>query len=136
MVRIIKTTHNDSRLKEIDRGLDAYNESFGVGLPEKKPVSFIAEADDGTFCGGWEGETTFDWLYISRLYVPEKRKGLGTALMKHAETYCHENGLIGITLFTLDIQAPGFYEKLGYEKFGEIPDFTNKYSRCYFYKRL
>ena len=49
-------------------------------------------------------------------------RGLGEEIMQGAEAIARARGCIGIWLDTCDFQAPGFYEKLGFEPFGTLDD--------------
>ena len=54
---------------------------------------------------------------------PHRRGGHGEALMRRAEGIARELGCHSVWLDTFSFQAPGFYEKLGYEVFGRLDDF-------------
>ena len=56
--------------------------------------------------------------------------------MEQAEAVAREQGCVGIWLDTFTFQAPGFYRKLGYALFGEIPDYPPGSSRFFLSKRL
>lgn len=62
---------------------------------------------------------------LGRLAVLEKTRGtgLGAALVRAIEERAHERGLSAIELHA-QTQAQGFYERLGYEAFGE-PDWED-----------
>ena len=49
--------------------------------------------------------------------------GFGKHIMTYVEEYTRERGIHQITLETADAQAPWFYEKIGYQKYGSIPGF-------------
>ncbi|MFX0556801.1 GNAT family N-acetyltransferase [Maribacter sp. CXY002] len=58
-------------------------------------------------------------LLLNDLYVSEnhRNKNIGTQLLKHAQTYCKENGYLGLALETAtDNPAQKLYEKLGWQK--------------------
>jgi ribosomal protein S18 acetylase RimI-like enzyme len=77
-------------------------------------------------CAGclWMG-TAVDQLsgdrctHIFLLYVvPEhRRRGIGSALMSHAEAFAHERGdlQVGLQVFTANQAALALYERLGYQ---------------------
>lgn len=56
-------------------------------------------------------------LFIDRFFLPEKYRGnrLGARLLAMAEEEGKRRGCAVIALFTLHFQAPGFYQKQGYE---------------------
>ena len=56
--------------------------------------------------------------------------------MKQAEALALARGCDAIFLDTFDFQAPGFYEKLGFEVFGVLPDYPRGHKRFYMVKQL
>jgi GNAT superfamily N-acetyltransferase len=107
----------------INDGFTDYNLSQGHSSV-RMPIALTAYDADGQLAGGLDGYLFYDWLTVSRLLVaPESRgKGLGTALITEAEQRAKRLGCVGSTLSTYDFQARPFYEKLGYEVFGVLPD--------------
>ena len=96
--------------------------------PSNHRVLSISLCDDDRHClGGLYGRTDYGWLYIELLFVPEsmRNQGIGKKLIEMA----------GAWLDKFEFQARTFYEKRGYQVFGEIPDFPEGYSR-YFMKKL
>ena len=64
--------------------------------------------------------------FITIDVAPERRRaGLGRLLMQAGEDYLRTLGCLAITLeVALDnIEAQGFYERLGYEQTGRIPGY-------------
>lgn len=101
--------------------------------------TFGFEAWQGArFLGGVTTRTVQEWMYVSLLAVsPEARgTGLGAQLIATAEAAARERGLVGVWLDTFSFQAPGFYEKLGYSRFGALPDSPVGEERIFFAKRL
>lgn len=99
---------------------------------------FVATDDEGVIKGTIYGHMVWDWMYIDVLYAEDtcRNKGLGTSLMQKAETLATERGLCGIYLTTQNWQAPGFYEKMGYTPYYDLPDFPRGHSRIGFRKYL
>ena len=87
--------------------------------------------------GGLYGWTIYDWLFVELLFVPEQLRGqgLGAELLARAEAEARSRGCIGAWLDTFDFQARGFYEKLGYELAGTIPDHPRGGARYILAKR-
>lgn len=82
----------------------------------------LRDPDTGEAASGiWAG-ILYGWLFIELLYVaePDRRRGLGSHLLKAVENAAREQGCVGAWLSTYAFQAPGFYEKNGYEPFGEL----------------
>ena len=117
-------------------GLHAYNDSK-VDRPDGH-LGILLKDDAGTTVGGLTGRWYYGWLFVELLFLPEQYRGqdFGTRIMRAAETYAKEQGMTGIWLDTFGFQARGFYEKLGYGVFGELPDYPVGHSRYFFQKRL
>lgn len=117
--------------------LRAYNLSK-VATIEIKPLAIALRDADGHIIGGLWGETALDWLHVDLLAVPESLRGqdVGTALMRRAEAIARERGCVGAWLDTFAFQARGFYEKLGYQMFGEISDHPVGSARYFLSKRF
>ena len=93
--------------------------------------------EGGELTGGLYGTTGFDWLAVELLFVPEalRGSGIGAQLLGRAEETARERGCIGAWLDTFSFQARGFYEKLGYELAGTIPDHPVGGARYFLMKR-
>jgi GNAT superfamily N-acetyltransferase len=118
--------------------LSAYNEMRGGPANYRAMAILLRDAESGETIGGLWGWSVYDWFRIDLLFVPEQLRGegLGTRLVRQAEAIARERGHIGMWVDTFDFQAPGFYQKLGYEVFGVLPDHARGH-RCFFlYKRL
>ncbi len=78
------------------------------------------------------------WAYLDLLWVAEglRHAGLGHLVMKEVETEALRRGCIGVYLWTQDYEAPGFYEKLGYERFVSFDGFIPGHRRIGFMKRI
>lgn len=115
----------------------AYNLSK-VPTLDVQPLVIALQDSQGQTVGGLWGETALDWLHIDLLAVPESMRGqdVGTALMQRAEAIARERGCVGAWLDTFAFQARGFYEKLGYAVFGEIPDHPVGGARYFLRKRF
>jgi len=120
----------------IRTGLHAYNDSK-VDSPDGY-LGVPIKDDAGQTVGGLTARWYYNWMFIELLFVPEYLRGqdVGTRLMAEAETYARAHGMIGIWLDTFGFQARGFYEKLGYAVFGELPNYPDNYSRYFLQKRL
>ncbi|MCC6573523.1 MAG: GNAT family N-acetyltransferase [Planctomycetes bacterium] len=93
----------------------------------------------GEIVGGLFGERQFKWLKVHVMAVrPDLRgRGVGAALLAKAERDAARAGCKYAYIDTMDYQAPGFYEKVGYRKVGEIADWdSHGHSKKYFVKPL
>ena len=91
----------------------------------------------GECCGGLAGETYCGWLFIRYLWVSDslRGQGIGRKLMAGGEERALERGCHSAWVDTFGFQAPGFYQKLGYEVFGEL-DWSPEHKRFFLQKRL
>lgn len=117
--------------------LRTYNLSKVPALDIQPLVIALRDAQGHTIGGLW-GETALDWLHIDLLGIPESMRGqdVGTAILLRAEEIARQRGCIGAWLDTFAFQARGFYEKLGYSVFGEIPDHPVGGARYFLRKRF
>ena len=117
--------------------LIAYNEAK-AGSRNKKEFAFSVRSESGEFIAGLLGFTHFNHFFVSALYVDQqfRKEGIGRELMKRAEALALEQGCDVIYLDSFDYQAPGFYEKLGFEIFGKLEDYPPGHQRFYLRKRI
>lgn len=116
--------------------LDAYSTARGFPY-DSEPVSLVL-GRDGAVLGGLLGSIVWDWFHVEILSITEslRGRGYGRRLMAMAEDVARHRGCIGVWVDTTTFQAPGFYQKIGFELFGELPDHPRGQSRLFFRKRL
>lgn len=103
-------------------GLSAYNFEK-AGYRDHLPLAvLVPDPDSGEVVGGLLGRTSFGLLYIDRFFLPEKlrRQGLGSRIIKAAEAEGIRRGCSRAILTTLSFQAPGFYQRQGWQVLGRI----------------
>jgi GNAT superfamily N-acetyltransferase len=102
------------------------------------PLSVIARDDNGALIGGVSGRTIYGNFLIGVVWVDKKYRGtgLGRKLMGSAETEAIGRGCKVSQLDTLSIQAPLFYQKLGFEIVGEVPEFPGSPARYFMMKTI
>ncbi len=107
------------------------------GPPESEPLSVRAYAD-GRLVGGLNGVSHWRWLYIRHFWVDAgwRGAGLGRRLLTRAEDEARAKHRVGLYLDTFDPGAARFYERCGFLKFGEIPDFPPGHTRTFLRKSL
>jgi len=113
-----------------------YNTSR-AGPGNGKPIVITIKDEAEQIVGGLWGYTGYEWLFTQLLVVPEARRGtgVGSSIMAMAEAEAASRGCIGAWLDTFEFQARGFYERIGYECFAELPNYPAGYSR-YFMKKV
>jgi len=75
-------------------------------------------SDSGEIVAGFSGHTWGGCCELSLVWVHEwhRGQGLGTLLLRSAEAEALARGCKRVVLATHSFQAPGFYERLGYER--------------------
>ena len=137
-IRIVSDPHASEGLKQVvSDHLDAYNVAI-TGFPEYSPVNlFLRDAGDevmgGLLAAVWGGV-----LFIRILWVSEalRGRGFGRRLMEMAERRAMERGCRHIFVDTFSFQAPGFYEKLGYQIYAKAEDWPLGHAHHFFRKDL
>ena len=121
----------------IANGIDVYNSSR-VGYDDYKPLNLFLRDENNVIVGGMLAVTLWQWMHVDILWFEEKyrNQGFGRKLMSAAEQKATERGCKFAFLDTWDFQAKEFYLKLGYEIFGELPNFPNGHSRYFLKKNL
>jgi len=121
----------------IKQALRAYN-AASAPPANHLPLTLIIRDSGHTIIGGLVGHSSYEWLFISILIIPEalRGNGLGRRLMEQAEQIARTRNLTGIWLDTFDFQARPFYEKLGFTIFGELKDHPRGISQYWLQKRL
>jgi GNAT superfamily N-acetyltransferase len=121
----------------IESGLNRYNDE-AVGFNENKPLAVIVRDEHGVVLGGMIGRTYLGLLFIDLVYLPPKvrGKGLGSQILKRVEDEGRNRGCKTAVLYTITFQAPLFYEKNGWQRFGEIPCLPEGASRVFLKKEL
>ena len=127
----------DASLREVIHD-NFHAHSAAKGLPSDFRLLTIRLERDGALLGGLMGRTGRGWLSVDLLALPlaEHGSGLGSRLMAMAEAEAVRRGCRNAMLYTVQFQAPGFYEKLGYKEFGRLPTDDPRLTRIWFRKQL
>ncbi len=114
-----------------------YNASQ-AGPSQNRPIAVLVRDSANTVMGGLWGHTGYDWLFTQLLVVPTRLRGrgVGTEIMQLAEREAIARGCHGAWLDTFEFQARGFYERIGYVCFGELPNYPAGFSRFFMKKAL
>jgi ribosomal protein S18 acetylase RimI-like enzyme len=100
-----ETAHNTPTLA-IDKKLEAKDDLFFIAFFEGEVV--------GTIVAGYDGRR--GWLYSVAVHPSYRQKGIGSALVRHAEQALTKRGCMKINLQIMsgNESVVGFYESLGY----------------------
>ena len=79
--------------------------------------AFFIRGDASKIIGGCNGNTLYGCLYMDQLWLDEslRHQGYGTQLVLAAEKYGKEKGCTFATVNTMNWEALGFYQKLGFQ---------------------
>ena len=122
----------------IDDRLGDYNAGH-AGTWDPRPLAvLVRERSSGQVVGGMLARTSLGLLFIDLVYLPEELRGrqLGTRMLRMAEEEAARRGCRGAVLYTINFQAPGFYERHGWREFGRIPCDPPGTSRVFMTKEL
>jgi GNAT superfamily N-acetyltransferase len=106
----------------IGNGLDAFNEEV-AGAGDRRSLSVVVkDASSNAVVGGAVGRTSLGLAFLDLFYLPSSLRGsgLGTKVLSVFEEEARSRGCSSAVLYTISFQAPGFYEKNGWVRFGEI----------------
>lgn len=130
------TTAEETR-QAILAPLRAYNQSK-TGPYAHHGLAIELRDEHGSIVGGLWGGSSYDWLFVQLLVVPESLRGLGIGrrLMTLAEEEALRRGCSAVWLDTFEFQARSFYERLGYVCFGQLENYPKGYARFFMQKQL
>lgn len=118
--------------------LAVFNEA-ATGYNDRRPLTvLIKDPATGQILGGINGKTTLGMAFLDLFHLPESLRGsgLGSQLLHAFEDEARRRGCANAVLYTLSFQAPGFYEKHGWVRFGEVPCEPQGSSRFFLSKQL
>jgi GNAT superfamily N-acetyltransferase len=107
------------------------------GHGEDIELAVIAREGDvvraGVYGWTWGGCCELESLWVDPSL---RRQGLGSRLLAAAEAAALARGCRQVVVFTYEIQAPGFYERHGYDLVGRVDDYPVGAAALWFRKRL
>jgi GNAT superfamily N-acetyltransferase len=121
----------------IGGGISEYNRQQ-AGEDDAQTLCYVVQGADQEILGGAIGATYWEWLHLDLMWVKEeyRGRGIGRSLLRAAEDEARRRGAKRAYLDTFSFQAPGFYEKYGYQVFGELADFPQGHRRYFLTKVL
>lgn len=106
----------------IGQGLAEYS-AAQAGYRDARPLAvLVSDPQTQAVIGGLLGRTSMGLLFIDLFFLPEslRRQGIGGRVIETAEEEAVRRGCSRAVLFTVTFQAPGFYERRGYQVLGRI----------------
>lgn len=133
----IESQTDSKQVDFVDKQLYQFNVSK-IGDYQYTPLFILLRDSEKKVVGGLEGFIGLGWFYIGTLWIAEELRsyGYGKALLLTAEQEAVNHGCLHAYLFTYSFQAPGFYQHLGYEVFGELENFPLGHRRFFLKKSL
>lgn len=122
----------------IDDGLAGYSVEQ-AGYWDARPLAvLVRDPASGRILGGLLGRTSLGLMFIELVFLPKVLRGrrLGARVLSLAEEEGVRRGCRAAVLYTISFQAPGFYERHGWQEFGRIPCDPPGTSRVFMTKRL
>ena len=92
------------------------------GPEAPRPINIILRDSGGRAIGGLSASTYWGWLDIEDFYIPDiyRGRGLGTAILREAESIARNRGCTAAQLTTYEFQARSFYERHGWKTVGRL----------------
>ncbi len=137
----LSITENASKeeMKIVHAGLHNYvqKEREGKYSPGIK-IRLVIKDHKAQVIGGIIAWTTIRNMIIEQVWVDEGYRGLGYGkkLVLEAERIAKEAGCIACQTFSFSFQAPGFFQKLGYETFGISEGYPDPIKDHWFIKKF
>lgn len=122
----------------ISNGLDRFNDEY-VGYGDRQPMAVtVRDPESGDVIGGAIGRSSLGLGFLDLFYLPPalRRQGIGTKVLQAFEDECRRRGCRSAVVYTISFQAPKFYERNGWTKFGDIPCAPPGTSRVFLSKML
>jgi GNAT superfamily N-acetyltransferase len=106
----------------VTEGLAAFNESRFRPADTATLDVFVRDDNSGEPVGGLLGHTSYRLFFLDLFYLPEtlRGSGMGSRMIRLAENEARRRGCTAAVVYTVTFQAPAFYERHGYRRFGEV----------------
>lgn len=119
-------------------GLNAFNDEI-TGYGDRLPLAVVVrDPVTGSVLGGAAGRSSLGLLFLDMFYLPPSYRGagLGRAIIAAFEEEGRRRGCVSGVVNTISFQAPGFYERCGWRRFGEVACLPPGTSRVFLSKVL
>jgi GNAT superfamily N-acetyltransferase len=116
-----------------------YEHNSGVtGLADGRWLAFFIRDASRRIVAGISGSTWGGGCEIRQFWVEpsQRHRGIGTRLLRATEQEALRRGCTQIVLMTFSFQAPGFYERNGFEVLATIEDHPRGHRNFLMRKRL
>jgi GNAT superfamily N-acetyltransferase len=119
------------------RGLIWFNRKTAGPFNYSRAILTV-RGESGRILGGLILQSYWKESYVELLWLSSRarKQGLGRELIAEAERRARRRGSRLMHLNTYSFQAPGFYEKLGFRRFGKMSGSPKGASRYFYVKGL
>lgn len=109
-----------------------------TGNERPRQVACFLRDEQNQIVGGVQGNLWGRSIHIDALWVDDDYRGqdFGSELMKTLEDYAATHGYPLAYLETASFQALPFYQGLGYQIFGELPEISEGHTLYFLQKEL
>ena len=124
--------------RAIGGGLDRFNDEL-TGIADRRKLAVVVrDPETGAVVGGALGRSSLGLLFLDLSFLPPSLRGagLGSAILAAFEAEGRTRGCRAGVLYTISFQAPGFHERHGSRRFGEIACDPPGTSRIFLAKEL
>ena len=134
---IVTDVVSPEAVQAIGGGLNNFNDAV-TGISDRRPLAVVVKYAGGEPVGGAIGRSSLGLLFLDLFFLPEAMRGsgLGTEVLRAFEEEGRRRGCRSAVLYTISFQAPGFYQRNGWRRFGEIPCDPPGTSRIFMTKDL
>lgn len=135
---IVTDAADEESIQIIGSGLNHFNDQH-VGYGDRQPLAvLVRDPQSGEVVGGASGRTSLGMLFLDLFHLPETLRGIGigTEVLRRFEEEGRRRGCRSAVLYTISFQAPEFYERNGWVRFGEVPCDPPGTSRIFLSKML
>ena len=107
-------------------------------MPDTADLSLVVTDQAGRIIGGCDAFRMGELAMLDVLWVAEDHRGagLGACILEQLEENAARQGAKRLELNTFGFQAPHFYEKMGYRRFGAVEGGTGSYGHFFYVKEL
>lgn len=132
----IEDSPADEDLTVISAGVVEFGRAEAAGGNPRPIASFLRE--DEIIIAGATGQTEFQRLFVSYLWVKEELRGngLGRAVLKSIEDAACERGVRDSLIETLSDRTAVLYRRCGYAEISVIPRYVGTFTKYVMLKQL
>ena len=109
----------------VEKGQREFERSKSSGAandPQDIPLGAVARTEDNTIVGGIKANVFWKGLEIKALWIAEEQRGqgAGSKLLAGVEEFARSHG--ATTAFLTTTEGRDFYQRHGYEVYGQLDD--------------